>query len=274
LNTSGKVTIRQTPYHTITEVPGLRATAEQIGRIYHRYRFAADYCSGAAVFEAACGSGVGLAYLAERAKTVVGGDIDEQNLQAAQAVCRKWSDGDRLRRTFDLIRCDAHNLAFPERSFDVLILFEAIYYLREPGRFVTEAARVLKDGGVLLVCTVNKDWRDFHPSPYTYRYFGAPELKDLLGLAFPSVDLYGAFPVSQGGLYASLISIIKRAAVRLDLIPASLKMRAYLKRLFIGPLEPLPERLRDDMGPYVPPVRIPGDRDNRDYKILYAVARK
>jgi ubiquinone/menaquinone biosynthesis C-methylase UbiE len=71
---------------------------------------------------------------------------------------------------------DAHNLPFDDKSFDVVILYEAIYYLEHPERFIEEARRVLRENGTLLICTANKDWSGFNPSPYTYKYFSAPEL--------------------------------------------------------------------------------------------------
>lgn len=34
---------------------------------------------------------------------------------------------------------DAHNLNFPDKSFDLVLLYEAIYYLEEPQKFVAGA---------------------------------------------------------------------------------------------------------------------------------------
>lgn len=42
------------------------------------------------------------------------------------------------------------------------------------------------------MCTVNKDWDDFNPSPYSYKYFSAPELYKLLhNNEFVDITLYG-----------------------------------------------------------------------------------
>ena len=51
---------------------------------------------------------------------------------------------------------DAQHLRFPDNSFDVVLLFEALYYLEDPVKFVSEAERVLRQRGVLNICTVNK----------------------------------------------------------------------------------------------------------------------
>ncbi|MCG2721203.1 MAG: class I SAM-dependent methyltransferase, partial [Thermodesulfovibrionales bacterium] len=144
-------------YHSITESPGMKASDEQLSRLYHRYRFASDYASNKDVLEVACGSGIGLGYLATTARHVVGGDIDEKNVGIASNLYK----GDK---NIDIISLDAHHLNYPDVSFDIVLLYEAIYYLQTPQKAVSEAFRVLKQGGALIICTVNKNWEDFHPS--------------------------------------------------------------------------------------------------------------
>ena len=259
-------------YHTITEAPGMKATREQLARIYHRYRFAYEYAHDAVVLEAACGSGIGLGYLARTAQRVVGGDIDEVNLSVAREIYKYQCDDSPVRVRPEIVWLDAQELSFPDATFDLVLLFEAVYYLAKPERFVAGARRILKKNGRLIVGTVNKDWKDFHPSPYTHRYFSVPELDGLLRRDFSCVTMYGAFPIPPPGPLQRMISLIKRTAVRLDLIPGSLAARAYLKRLFLGPLEALPSQLEEGMTSYVPPVAIPDSLPNSDYKIIYAVA--
>ena len=60
-------------YSSITESPGLKASKEQLARIWHRYRMAADYVQGKDVLEVGCGSGIGLGFLATYANCIVGG---------------------------------------------------------------------------------------------------------------------------------------------------------------------------------------------------------
>ena len=122
-------------YSLLTEVPGSLASSEQINRMVTRYRFARDYCRGKDVLEVACGSGQGLGPLAEAARTVVGGDYMENLLRKAQSHY-----GSRI----PLIRLDAQALPFRRETFDVVILYEAIYYLEEPARFVAECKRILR----------------------------------------------------------------------------------------------------------------------------------
>ncbi|HOV64467.1 MAG TPA: class I SAM-dependent methyltransferase, partial [Spirochaetia bacterium] len=219
------------------------------------------------VLEIGCGSGIGLKCLAGRASKVVGGDVDLRNLACALNLCHEH-------KNVSLVRMDAHHLPFSENEFDLLVMYEAIYYLRDACRFVEEASRVLKPGGVLLICSVNREWEDFHPSPYSTRYFSAKELAELLVSEFEAVQLFGAFPVRNKGLTGRFVSRVKRLAVKFDLIPGSLRARAYLKRVFMGPLQKIPETLPEQENSYLPPDPIGPIDIHKEHKILYAVATK
>jgi ubiquinone/menaquinone biosynthesis C-methylase UbiE len=258
--------IRMNNYNSITEVPGLMASSEQIARIYHRYRFAREYAKSRDILEVACGSGMGLGYLSTVAKSVIGGDIDRKNVDLALKVYKN--------SPIHVKEMDAHHLPFEDKSFDLVLLFEALYYLQKPEIFVKEAARIMRENAILIVCTVNKDWSDFHPSPYTHFYFSAPELNSLLRPTFQEITMYGAFPTQVKGIKASLISRIKRTAVYFKLIPNSLKARAYMKRIFMGPLKPIPLQVKDSMAPYEPPVPMSLSTPTSELKIIYALAMK
>lgn len=125
-------------FTSVSELSGYRVTQEQITRMHTRYRFAADLCVGRDVLEVACGSGQGLGLLAKRAKSVVGGDFDP----AIVALAQKHY-GDRI----PVKQMNAHAIPFADQSLDVVIMFEAIYYLQDPLRFFRECKRVLRRGG-------------------------------------------------------------------------------------------------------------------------------
>jgi ubiquinone/menaquinone biosynthesis C-methylase UbiE len=251
-------------YTDVTEVPGLGATREQMSMLYTRYRTAQAFCEGKDVLEVACGAGLGLGYLARKARRIVGGDYTERLLRLAQR---------HYRGRIPLVRLDAHALPFRDRSFDVVILYEAIYYLTEPDRFLAECRRVLRVPGVVLICTVNKEWSDFNPSPFSVRYFSSRELIELLQRQGFAVELYGAFPALKNSARDRVLSLLKRAAVALHLIPRTMKGRAVLKRLFFGRLTPIPPEVTEGMADLEPLVPIAADTVNRSYKVLYAVAR-
>ena len=88
----------------------------------------------------------------------------------------------------------AEELPFPSESFDLVLLFEAIYYLPDVRRFFKETQRVLRPGGTLLIVTVNPEWDGFNPSPLCTRYWSAAELLAALEEAGFAARVQGAFP--------------------------------------------------------------------------------
>lgn len=252
-----------TNYTTVTETPGLRASREQVSMLYTRYAFASEFCHGKSVLEVACGSGIGLGYLAKNASQVIGGDYTEDLVRRAQT---------HYRERVPLLCFDAHALPFQSRSFAAVLLYEALYYLAEPERFLHECRRVLRAEGVLLICTVNKEWAEFNPSPFSHHYLSARELAELLQRYGFQVELLGAFPVNNASLHDRLISIVKRVAVGCHLIPRTMKGKELLKRLFFGPLVVLPPELREGLAPYFPPVPIRDHTPASHFKVLFAIA--
>lgn len=155
----------------------------------------------------------------------------------------------------------------------MVILYEAIYYLARPEKFFHEARRVLRDCGILLIAMVNKDWGEFNPSPFSTHYFSVSELDKLLYENGFNAEFYGAFSALPKGLKEKAIALIKRSAVALGLIPKTMKGKEVLKRIFFGKLIPLAPEITDNMAEYFPPIPIPNDRPNFEYKVIYAVAR-
>jgi len=251
-------------FEDVTETPNAKASREQLTRLYTRYRFASEFCDKRDVLEVACGAGLGLGYLARSAKRVVGGDIHEDNLKFAH----KTYNG---RPNIYLYLLDAHNMPFDNKSFDVVILYEAIYYLFQPEKFINEAHRVLRDDGILIICTANKDWSGFNPSLYSFKYFSAPELFLLLKNGSFEVKLFGDCIAHTDSLKDKIISAIKQMTVKLHLIPKTMKGKEKLKRIFFGKLKPIPPEISDGMADYIQPVPIPHDVPNMKYKVLFAV---
>ena len=253
-------------FSTVTETPQDKGSQEQISMLFTRYQWAAGFCKDKKVLEVGCGAGQGLGLLAKSASLVIGGDIEPANLKFAQ---RHYDGRDKIK----LLLFDGHKFPLKDKSIDVVILYEAIYYLSEPEKFIQEALRVLKDKGVLLICTVNCSWPDFNPSPFSTKYFSVPELYQMLKTKFPTVEIYGAFPALADSAKTRLVSFIKRTAVSLHLIPKTMKGKKLLKRLFFGQLIPIPAEIEENGYHYQMPTLIPYNSPNSTYKVTYAVAR-
>jgi ubiquinone/menaquinone biosynthesis C-methylase UbiE len=166
-------------------IPGL-VDPDLLNEHLARYRFAARFAQHARVLDGGCGSGYGTVELANAA-TVVGIDI------SADAVAH-------ARRAFSrpgvhFIQGACESLPFAGESFDLLVAFEVIEHLEGWRQMLTEARRVLRPSGVLLVSTPNKAWYNESragagPNPYHVREFEYREFEEALEAVFPHVHLW------------------------------------------------------------------------------------
>jgi SAM-dependent methyltransferase len=254
-----------TNYSEVTEVAGDSVSREQVQRMYTRYQFARQYCAEKDVLELACGSGQGLGYLGKTARRVVGGDYSLPLLQLAQG---------HYKGRIPLIRLDAQVLPFKAHSFDVVILFEAIYYLKDSESCVKECMRVLRPEGILLICNPNKDLPDFNPSPYSYCYFSAPDFVELLKPFAFNVGCFGDCQVDYGSPKQHLLTFIKKTMVRLDLMPKTMTGKKLFKRIVFGKLVSLPLELADENPIQSLPCAVDSSLPDKSHKVIFAVAQK
>jgi ubiquinone/menaquinone biosynthesis C-methylase UbiE len=255
----------ETDYTAVTEVAGDRVSGEQVQRMYTRYYFARQYCNGKDVLDLGCGSGQGLGYLAKVAKKVVGADYSASLLRMTQEHYQ-----DRI----PLIRLDAQVLPFKNQSFDVAILFEAIYYLKDPQSFIKECVRVLRPGGTLLICNPNRHLLDFNPSPHSYHYFSAPDFVELLSPFGFQVECFVDCEVDYGDPKQYLLSFIKKTVVNLRLMPKTMAGKKLFKRIVFGKLMPLPPELTDGNCACQLPCVVDPTVTDKCHKVIFALAQK
>jgi SAM-dependent methyltransferase len=248
---------------SVTEVAGDCVTVEQIDRAYQRYYWAGDHCRGKDVLEAACGTGQGAGYLAGLAKSYRAGDYSGKTLEIAR---RHY--GDRI----GFLRFDAQEMPFRGDSFDVVVLFEAIYYLPSVARFLAECRRVLRPGGKLLVVTANKDLYDFHPSPYSVAYYGVREMGEILeGNGFDPV-FFGNSPLGEMPLRQKVLRPVKKCVVSLGLMPKTMEGKKFLKRIVFGSLAPMPPEILPGADLRAEPTPLPPGLPDRSHKVLFCAA--
>ena len=249
----------------VTELAGDPISAEQLDRMVHRYDWAAGFCREKDVAEVACGTGPGLGLLALVARSLEAGDFSAPMLDRVRVHY-----GDRV----PLQRFDASKMPYADVSKDVLIIFEAIYYLSSTEDFVEECRRVLRPRGHLLIVTANKDLSDFNPSPHSYTYYGVMELESVLRSKGFSAEYFGYISVSEISLKQRILRPVKQMAVKLGLMPKTMVGKKLLKKLMFGDLVKMPAEITEQhLQSYVPPKKLEIAR-NTTHKVIYCAATK
>jgi len=277
-------------YVSVTEIAGDEVTQEQIDRLFNRYYWSGSYCKDKDVLEIACGTGQGLGYLSRVAKTIEGGDFSA----AILSIARQYY-GKRIR----LIQFDAQELPYKDNCKDVLILFEAIYYLPNVEKFIQECVRVLRAGGKLLIVTANKDLYDFNPSPFSHRYYGVKELNGIFSKYGLKPEFFGDTPVYNVSTRQRILRPIKKLAVVLRVMPKSMAGKKFFKRIVFGRLVEMPaeigppiargkysshatlealipnkkpKAMQSNRAVYIEPDKISSNVTNSRYKVIYCVS--
>ncbi len=147
-----------------------------------------------AILDLGCGAGdISAQLLSEApAATLVGMDLDGDALRQAAG-----SKADDARRRC-LVHADAHGLPFKDASFDFVHARVVFEYLRRPSRAASEALRILRPGGRVVVRHL------------AHSYSVRPPLEGLDRL----VRLYETLPSQQGwdrGVESQLGSILQAA---------------------------------------------------------------
>lgn len=253
----------------ITETPGALLNAEQIGRMALRYSLAAELAAGHRVLEVACGAGIGLGLLVDAADALTACDYSLAGLALAQRTA-----GARI----PLAAADAHELPYARAAFDLILSFEAIYYLAQPGAFLRECRRLLTVDGRLLLSTSNPNWPHFVPGALSVHYPEAPELADMLHEAgFADVLLYGSLPIDQTRApLDAWRARARRYALRVGFLQRDHRLTRLLKRASYGALTPLPPMLPTSArisAPFAELTPLPTDQRDRRHRVLFAVAR-
>jgi len=249
-------------YKSVTEISGDSVSLEQVERIQNRYCWAKKYCENKDVLEVACGSGQGLGLISSCANTITAGDYSSEVLKTAINYY-----GDRV----PLKVFDAQKMPFNDNVFDVVIIFEAIYYLPNFIVFLDECKRVLKRNGTVLISVPNNTLGDFNRSPYSYDYYNVGELRNILSENGFSSEFFGYLSVKGVSLKQKIFRPIKKIAVALNLIPKTMAGKKVLKRIVFGKLVKMPNEIFIEDCKTCKEVE-PLDTDESTHKVIYCVA--
>ncbi len=173
------------------EFTGERFTPECEREIWyehvHRYAFAAQWCRGAQVLDAACGEGYGSSLLAKAAESVIGVDIDAK---AVRHAGQRYAS----QKNLEFRTADCTQLPFENGRFDIIISFETLEHLSSQEALMSEFRRVLKPGGFLMLSSPDKseysDKRGFQ-NEYHVKELDRKQLENLISREFPACRLLG-----------------------------------------------------------------------------------
>jgi SAM-dependent methyltransferase len=129
------------------------ARPHNCGRLYqflieHKFRTGLNILdlelAGRSVLEVCCGSGMMSEKFALAGAVVTGSDF------SPAAIARARSRARRYRFSARFLVADAENLAFPDRSFDLVAVHDGLHHLDDPTRATREMARVARYGVLIL----------------------------------------------------------------------------------------------------------------------------
>lgn len=149
---------------------------------------------GERLLDVGCGTGIVLEAVAGRVPdaTLVGADLSFEMLQAAR----------RRAAAAPLVNADAASLPIAGASCDVVVSASSLHFWSDPGRSVSEIARVLRPGGLLvltdwcsdfLATRVIDGWLRWTRRASYHRVFGSAGCAELLsaaGFRVEAVDRY------------------------------------------------------------------------------------
>lgn len=177
----------------------------------HAMKHAAHYAGGM-ILDIGCGAKPYEKLFIERAQAYIGVDVDTDETKKVD-VC-----------------ADALRLPFRSETFDTVISNQTIEHVRHPELFVSEASRVLKTGGVMII-TAPQLWC-LHEKPHDYYRF----TRYALELLCENNDLE---VVALHERYGAFATIAQMLALMVYLPNADRKWRTHAARLIFGPAQVL-----------------------------------
>ena len=177
-------------------LPGEMYSAEMAYDHLTRYRLAERYVNDKEILDMGCGAGYGTHSLSKLARGILGVDLSEEAVAYAgsryQAPNLRYETG------------DVTALPYEDGSFEAAISFEVIEHLEHPEALVAEAKRLLKDDGVFVVSTPDRQTYSNNRSLVNRHHLSEMyplEFRELLERSFEHVQIY-----RQGSLAGSIVA--------------------------------------------------------------------
>lgn len=149
----------------------------------YRYAFASHFVRQRRVLDIACGEGYGAAALqCAGASRVIGIDI-------SKSVCERA----HKKYGIDAIPGGAEQIPLSDGTIDVIVSFETIEHVSQPGRFLDECVRVLAPNGRLIISTPRRGAFN-QKNPYHCAELTEDEFADALRSRFRECHFYTQRP--------------------------------------------------------------------------------
>lgn len=216
---------------------------------------------GQSVLDVACGSGV----VARVARDVVGPGSRVAGVDLNPAMLEVARDA---RPDLEWVQGDAEALPFAEHEFDVALCQSALFFFADPGRAVTEMARVVVPGGVVALQTYAPLGEQPAYGPFVEMIAGhvGPEARVLLGTYWSQGDIEGLLGhTSAAGLsllesrsslgVAVFPSASAVAATEIQATPLAEQIAPETFALIVEGTEELLGRYADESGVVRVPIR-------------------
>ena len=193
-------------------------------------------------------------------------------MNSSSTTCRCYDEHDDLKLKY------SDNQNFENSFFDTIIAFETIQYDENPEEKISTYYKLLKDDGVLLISTTNKD-QSLMISNDSASEFTKDEFMKLLGKQFSSIQLYSQRNISQtevlseskksGRSVPKLKNVAKNIFLKFD--PDSNFYKLHLQKTILGIREKQQKQFLEKNNPtYIP---IPYE-NNHSPLIFLAVCKK
>jgi len=106
------------------------------------------------------------------------------------------------------ILADAKKLPFKSKMFDIALLFQVLEHVDDPGKVVSESARVLKPGGMLIISV--PFFYPLHDMPYDFGRYTKTALKSFIDIS----NLHIIKLETQGGFFEFWLQMLNTFLIK------------------------------------------------------------
>ena len=199
-------------------VPGIVPIYDYLTHL-SRYVFFSKFISkSATVLDAACGTGYGSYYIADKCGSVIG--LDSSSKAINYAKTKYLARNSNI--TFEVADLEK-KISINTSSADVVFSFETIEHLHDTDIFLKQCHRILKDGGILILSTPNKNLSNGNNPHHINELYLNELLTKLSRNRFLITGLYGQDMLNETKSVAILQKIINKITVVGRFLPSVIK---------------------------------------------------